>query len=753
MLPVPPSTAVEPSSSNTTKNFSVVGPSNTDVSLNFEIGEKSSFVDPSQYPDDPNMSALEDIIYSDDEEDVGAAADFSNLETSKPVSPISITRVHKNHHVTQIIGDLSSAHQIRSMTRVVKEQVRLTQINDEDFHTCMFACFLSQEEPKRVHQALKDPSWIKAMHEELLQFKMQKGHTQEEGIDYKEVFALVVRIEAIRLFLAYASFMGFMDLKTLIILISYLLENGFQRGNIDQTLFIKKQKGDILLVQVYVDDIIFGSTNKELCKAFKKLMKDKFQMSSMGELTFFLRLKVKKKDDGIFISQDKYVAEILRKFGLIDGKSASTPIDTEKPLLKDPDGEDVDVHIYSDYARASLDRKSTTGGCQFLGCRLICWQCKKQTVVATSSTEVEYVAAYALMVNPTIYVSCMKQFWTSVLIKKSNDVVRLQALIDRKKVIIIEDLIRQALDDAGGVDCLLNEEIFAELAWMGYEKPSTKLTFYKALFLAQWKFLIHTILQCMSAKRTAWNEFSSSMDSGVICLTTVNDLSSHNTKNTSPTLTQKVFANMRRIGKGFSGVDTPLFDGMLTRATLTKQVANLEQDKIAQAIEITKLKQRVRRLEKKRQFKSSRLKRLRKVRTAQRVESLADTVMDDQEDASKQGGKIVKLDADEDFTLVDAEEDMNADVQGRLAKSQAKDEAFARQLEAELNANIDWDDVMEQARKNMMIYLKNMVGFKMDFFKEKGEKEIEEEGSKRKVNDDDEFIEATPLASKVHVVD
>nr|GEZ81428.1 putative ribonuclease H-like domain-containing protein [Tanacetum cinerariifolium] len=151
-----------------------------------------------------------------------------------------------------------------------------------------------------------------------------------------------------------------------------------KRGKIDQTLFIKKQKGDILLVQVYVDDIIFGSTNKDLCKAFEKLMKDKFQMS------------------------------------LIDGKSTSTPIDTEKPLLKDPNVKRIFTYLKgkqhlglwypkdspfnlmaysdSDYAGASLDRKSTTGGCQFLGCRLISWQCKKQTVVATSSTEAEYVA-------------------------------------------------------------------------------------------------------------------------------------------------------------------------------------------------------------------------------------------------------------------------------------------------------------------------------------------------------------------------
>nr|GEZ87935.1 putative ribonuclease H-like domain-containing protein [Tanacetum cinerariifolium] len=211
---------------------------------------KSSFIDASQLPSDPDMPELEDITYSDDDNDVGAEADFNNLETSITVSPIPTTRVYKDHHVSQIIGDMSLTTQTRSMTRVVKDQGGLLQMFNDDFHTCMFACFLSQEEPKRVHQALKDPSWIEAMQEKVLQFKMQKvwvfvdlphgkraigtkwvfrikkdergiiirnkarliaqGHTQEEGIDYEEVFALVATIEAIRLFLAYASFMGFM---------------------------------------------------------------------------------------------------------------------------------------------------------------------------------------------------------------------------------------------------------------------------------------------------------------------------------------------------------------------------------------------------------------------------------------------------------------------------------------------------------------------------------------------------------------
>nr|GEW74687.1 hypothetical protein [Tanacetum cinerariifolium] len=786
-----------------------------------------------------------------------------------------------------------------------------------------------------------------------------QGHTQEEGIDYKEVFAPVARIEAIRLFLAYASFIGFMvyqmDVK------SAFLYGTIEEevGKIDQ-MFIKKQNGDILQVQVYVDDIIFRSTNKDLCKAFEKLMKDKFQTSSMGEHTFFLGLQVKQKDNGIFIGKDKYVAEILRKFGLTDGKSASTPINTEKPLLKDPDGEDVDVHTYrlmigslmyltssrpdimfvvyacarfqvtpkvshlhavkrifrylkgkphlglwypkdspfnlvayfdSDYAGASLVRKSTTRGCQFLGCRLISVTAVRLIITAISYKLMMFGltidAAHLMLLvridgKPNHLCFVYKEILASVSIKKSNDVVRLQALIDRKKVIITEDSIRQALrlDDADGVDCLPNEEIFAKLARMGYEKPSTKLTFYKAFFSAQWKFLIHTILQCMSAKRTSWNEFSSSMASAVICLAT-----------DAP-----------------EDEDEDEDDDHETCATLTKKVANLEQDKIAQAIEITKLKQRVRRLKKKRQFKSSRLKRLRKVRTAQRVESSTDTVMDDQEDASKQGG-IAKLDANEDVTLedIDAEVAIDADVQGRLAESQAKvynldlqhaekvlsmqdtdeaepvevkevievvtaaklmtevvttgattiivaqvpkasaprrrrgvviqypkeiattsvivhsevkskdkgngilieepkplkrqaqikqDEAFSRQLERKPITEA-------RARNNMMVYLKNMVGFKMDFFKgmtyndirpifekhynsiraflEKGDEEIEEEGSKRKGDslnqfaakkqmideereelkthlqivanndddDDDVYTEATPLALKL----
>ncbi|GKA49713.1 putative ribonuclease H-like domain-containing protein [Tanacetum coccineum] len=438
-------------------------------------------------PDGLRMPNLEDTgIFGSayDDEDFVAGGDMNN----NACSPITTTRVHKDHPVKQIIRDLHSAPQTRRMTKNYEEHglVSLIQkqrrINYKDFQNCLFACFLSQVKPKKVYKNKKDERGTVVRNKARM---VAQGHTQEDIIDYDEVFAPVARIEAIRLFLAYASFMNFvvyqMDVKSAFLygkieeevyvfhppgfedqefpdkvykvekalyglhqaprawyetLSTYLLENRFQRGTIDKILFIKKVKCDILLVQVYVNDIIFGSTKKELCTGFEKLMHKKFQMSSMGELTFFLGLQVKQKEDGIFISQDKYIDEILKKFGFSTVRIASTPMETSKPLLKDAEAEDVDVHLYrsmigslmyltasrpdiiylkgqpklglwypkdspfdleaytdSDYAGASLDRKSTTGGCQFLRSRLISWQCKKQTVVSNSTTEAEYVAS------------------------------------------------------------------------------------------------------------------------------------------------------------------------------------------------------------------------------------------------------------------------------------------------------------------------------------------------------------------------
>nr|GEX42594.1 hypothetical protein [Tanacetum cinerariifolium] len=244
-----------------------------------------------------SVAERDDIAYSDNE-NVGAEADFNNLETSITVSPIPTTKTHKAHPISQIISDLSSTTQTRSMTRVIKDQGGLSQIFNDDFHTCMFACFLSQEEPKRVHQALKDLCWIKAMQEELLQFKMQKVWILVDLPHGKRAIGFMVYQMDVKSAFLYGTIeeevyvcqpLGFEDpdhpdkvykvVKALYglhqaprawyeTLANYLLENGFHKGQIDQTLFIKKQKGDILLVRIYVDDIIFGATNKDLCKSF-----------------------------------------------------------------------------------------------------------------------------------------------------------------------------------------------------------------------------------------------------------------------------------------------------------------------------------------------------------------------------------------------------------------------------------------------------------------------------------------------------
>nr|GEZ42771.1 putative ribonuclease H-like domain-containing protein [Tanacetum cinerariifolium] len=388
------------------------------------------------------------------EDTFGVEADLSNMETSIPASPTPTFRIHKDHPKSQIIGPVDTP-----------------------------------EEPKKIFNALKDPSWVEAMQEELLQFKIQnvwilvdcpkgvrpigtkwvlknkkdkrgivirnkarlvaQGYTQEEGIDYKEVFAPVARIEAIRLFLAYALFMGFivyqMDVKS-----------AFLHGTIDEEVYVIQPPG--------FQDLEFPDRVYKVEKAieFEALMHDKFQMSAMGELTFFLGQQVLQKKYGIFLSQDKYVGDILKKIRYSNVRSANIPMDKENPWGKDGPGKDVELHLYrsmigslmylttsrpdimfaiyacarhqvtpkkchlhavkrilrylkghpklglwypkespfdlvaysdSDYGGATQDRKSITRGCQFLERRLISWQCKRQTIVATSTTKVEYVAA------------------------------------------------------------------------------------------------------------------------------------------------------------------------------------------------------------------------------------------------------------------------------------------------------------------------------------------------------------------------
>ncbi|GJT38117.1 putative ribonuclease H-like domain-containing protein [Tanacetum coccineum] len=395
------------------------------------------------------------------------------------------------------------------------------------------------------------------MQEELLQFKLQKVWTLVDLPKGKR--AIGTKIEAIRLFLAYASFMGFivypMDMRVPFFmkwlymgchqgsrawyetLSTYLLENRFRRGTIDKTLFIKKDRGDILLVQVYVDDIIFGSTKKSLCDEFGGIMTIQIQDEFYGGAHFLFRIASTTEGGWNLISQDKYVADILKKFDFVTVNTASTLIKTNKALIKDEEAEDVDIHLYrsmigslmylttsrpnimfavcacarlqvtpkishlhvvkrifrylkgkpklglwyprdspfdleafsdSDYAGASLDRKFITGGCQFLGKRLISWQClKMQTIVATLLNEAEYVVdrqnsmvefgemrqlevlRYAFTKNPIIYVSLIKKFWHTATVRTvDNGEQEINVTVDGKEFTITEASVMRHLQFA-----------------------------------------------------------------------------------------------------------------------------------------------------------------------------------------------------------------------------------------------------------------------------------------------------------------
>nr|GEV13077.1 hypothetical protein [Tanacetum cinerariifolium] len=389
--------------------------------------------------------------------------DSSNMHTFYQHHP-SEHRWTKDHSLEQVIGNPS-------------QSVRTRRQLESDGEMCMFALIVSRTEPKNIKEAMADSAWIESMQEELHQFDRL-----DEGVDFEESFAPVAQLEAVRLFIAYAAHKSFiiyqMDVKTSFLYGPLKEEvyinqpDGFvdpyhpdkvyhlkkalyglkqapkawydelsnflvSKGSIDPTLFITKHRGDILLVQIYVDDIIFGSTNPNLSKRFEKLMHSKFEMSMMGELKFFLGIQIHQSPLGIFINQAKYAQEILIKHGMtscdsvgtpmatkhLDADLSGTPIDqtkhrtklTEKHLtmvkrifryLKDtihmrlwyPKDTGFDLTAFSDSNHAGcLDsRKSTSGGIQFLGGdKLVRWSSKKQDYTSMSSAKAEYVSLSA----------------------------------------------------------------------------------------------------------------------------------------------------------------------------------------------------------------------------------------------------------------------------------------------------------------------------------------------------------------------
>ncbi|GJS01332.1 retrovirus-related pol polyprotein from transposon TNT 1-94 [Tanacetum coccineum] len=199
---------------------------------------------------------------------------------------------------------------------------------------------------------------------------------------------------------------------------AFLVKHEYKMGMVDNTLSTKKKSSNLIIVQIYVDDIIFGSTCQDMCDEFAKIMHDEFEMSMMGELNFFLGLQIKQMEDGIFFNQFKFIKEMLKKFGLENSKPMKTPMSSDTKLTKDEECESVDstkyqdmigtthlglwypkgtgietiVYAHSDHAGDYVDQKSTSGICTFMGCCLTYWFSKKQTALAESTTEAEYVS-------------------------------------------------------------------------------------------------------------------------------------------------------------------------------------------------------------------------------------------------------------------------------------------------------------------------------------------------------------------------
>nr|GEZ92349.1 hypothetical protein [Tanacetum cinerariifolium] len=427
------------------------------------------------------------------EESNGVEADISNMETTITASPTPTLRIHRDHPKSQIIGLVDTPIQTRNKSK------------------------------------------------------------EEEGIDYDEVFAPVARIKAIRLFLAYASFMGFtvyqMDVKS-----------AFLYGTIDEEVYVMQPPG--------FQDLEYPARVYKVEKAM-------YRLHQALRAWYVLQ-----KEDDIFVSQDKYVGDILKKFRYSDVRSSNTPMDKENPWGKNGTGKDVDLHLYrsmigslmyltasrldimfavcacarhqvtpkelaysdGDYGGATQDRKFTTGGCQFVGRRLISWQCKKQTIVGTSTTKVEYVAAasccrqvlwiqnrlldyglsmpcetfskeistsilrllqfcdyhnmvaileksehnidfhptvdfvaasplrYALTVKPTVYVSHLRQFWSTARIETIEEGTKILATVDSIVRTISESSLRRnlKLQDEEGISSLPDTELFENLTLMGY---------------------------------------------------------------------------------------------------------------------------------------------------------------------------------------------------------------------------------------------------------------------------------------------
>nr|GEV29240.1 hypothetical protein [Tanacetum cinerariifolium] len=505
-------------------------------------------------------------------------ADISNIETAITASPTPTLRIHKDHPKSQIISPMDTPIQTRNKSKEVEEQSFIATIHQKTdpalLQFFLFLCFLSQNVwtlvdcPKGVRpigtkwllKNKKDERGIVIKNKARL---VTQGHTQEEGIDYDEVFAPVARIEdpesPVKVYKVEKAMYGL-----------HQAPRAWQRG-------------DFILVQVYVYDIIFGSSNPQLCREFEALMHEKFQMSAMGELNFFLGLQVLQKEDGIFLAQDKYVRDILKKFIYSEVRSSNTPMDKENPWGKYRTGKDAssdtkECHMHavkrifrylkghlklglwypkespfdlvaysdSDYGGATQDRKSTTAR--------DCFEKKLISVDHIHTDEnvkdlltkpfdagrFQYLVVelsmrgfvkrilniYTSFTDPTVVNTRINFLHGLDSEQRTHEFIHIYLASASMYVrigTVIESSLRRnlKLKDEEGISSLPDTELFENLTLMGYNiSPNQKFTFQNGQFSHQWKYLIHTIMQCISPKSTGFNEFSSNIATALVCLAT-----------------------------------------------------------------------------------------------------------------------------------------------------------------------------------------------------------------------------------------
>nr|GEW62499.1 hypothetical protein [Tanacetum cinerariifolium] len=644
-------------------------------------------------------------------------ADMNNLDTTIQVSLILTTRIHKDHPLDQVSGDLQLATQTRKMSKNLEEHGFVSSIQQrthhKDLQNCLFACFLSQEEPKKVFRNKKDEKKIVIRNKARL---VAQWYTQEEEIDYDEVFAPVARIEAIRLFLAYVLFKDVMvyqmDVKSV-----------FLYGKMEQEVYVCQLpgfEGPDFLDRVY-----------KVKKALYVLHQaSRAWYETLSTYLLDNRFQRGKIDNNLFIKRHK------------DVKTANTPVETQKPMFKDKNGEKVDVHMYrsmigslmylttsrpdimfavcacaryqvnlkvlhlyvvkmifSDYAEASLDRKSTTGGSQFFGCRLISWQCKKQTVVANSTTEAKkakksvslmmeklfimklklilvtqnkpaegdefkqimdflnaHPTKYDLTVNPAIYVPCIEQFWATIKVKTVNGEVQLQALVDRKKIILTESIVRRDLhikDPKGKGFSGKVTPLFPIMVVQNQYELS------KGSVMPIDPHHTPTIIESSTQpQKTQKPKKSKIKDTQVPQSSVPTDIVA------DEAVHKKLGDSLVKAATTASRLEAEQNSGNITK-TRSKATPN-KVGSLGTAfrwwsqIKIDSLKKRVKKLEKKRRSRTHGLKRLYKVRLSAKVESFGDEE-NLGKDASNRGGGF-DIYEDDDITLVNVQDDADNEI-------------------------------------------------------------------------------------------